>query len=84
MVCAVDTNKWLMKKDQDMDVIGVCLCLMRIINDAVGVPSDEFKTMVCDKSYCIIYFRLCAMIYQRSYSNFTLIKCTEYTWNSEW
>ena len=43
---AIDAKKWLVKRDQDLEVIGVRTCIMRIIDNAVGVPTDEVENEV--------------------------------------
>ena len=42
----VGGKKWLVKRDQDFELIDVRMCMLKIINHAVGVPTDEFETMV--------------------------------------
>ena len=43
---AIDAKKWLVKRDQDLEVISVCTCIIRIIYNAVGVPTDEVENEV--------------------------------------
>ena len=38
-------NKWLVKRDQDMELIGVHLCLLKIVDNTVGVPTDEYELL---------------------------------------
>ena len=42
----VDSKKWLVKCDQDSEVIGVRSCVLKIENEAVGVPTDELQSVV--------------------------------------
>ena len=46
VIRAVGGKKWLVKRDQDSKLIGVRTCMMKIINHAVGVPTDELETTV--------------------------------------